>query len=182
MNREHPFELVVPVNATDHVRGAEHARITIVEYGDFECPTCKQASQTVRLLLNEFRNRIRFVYRHFPLEEVHPHALQAAEAAEAAGAQGKFWEMHDLLFENQLHLDAKHLRACAERLELDMARFTTEMDDEIYRQRVREHQASGIESGVRATPGMFLNGRICDVSAGVHMLHDAVAAAARTHR
>ena len=181
MNRQHPFELAVPVDATDHVRGAEHARITVVEYGDFECPTCKQASQALKLILDEFRSRIRFVYRHFPLEEVHPNALQAAEAAEAAGAQGKFWEMHDLLFENQLHLKANHLRSYAERLELDMAPFTTEMDDEIYRQRVREHQASGIGSGVRATPGCFINGRIHDVSSGVHTLYDAVAAMVRTH-
>ena len=176
MNRQHHFELAVPINAVDHVTGSSHASIAVVEYGDFECPTCKQAAAAVKMMLNHFKNRIRFVYRHFPLEEVHPHALQAAEAAESAGAQGKFWEMHDLLFENQLRLKPNHLRSYAERLDLDIARFTADMDDEIYRQRVREHMAGGHESGVRATPGFFIKGKIHDVSYGVHTLYDAVAA------
>src|SRR6516165_7176279 len=123
-----PFELAVPVGAVDHVIGAPHAVATVVEYGDFECPNCKQAAPAVKLLLERFAGRVRFVFRHFPLEEVHPHALAAAEAAEAAGGQGKFWEMHDLLFENQSHLKAQHLRAYAERLGLDRARYTAEMD------------------------------------------------------
>jgi protein-disulfide isomerase len=172
----HPaFELAAPVTATDHAIGPAQARITVVEYGDYECPNCKQAVPVVKLMLAEFGHGVRFVYRHFPLEEVHPHALNAAEAAEAAGAQGKFWPMHDLLFEHQHALKASHLREYAERLELDMTRFNAEMKDTVYLQRVREHQQSGVASGVRATPAFFLDGRIQDVSFGVKALFDAVA-------
>src|SRR5213596_4350697 len=103
MNEHRKFELAVPVGAANHALGASHAPVTVVEYGDFECPNCKQAAPAVKLLINHFTTRIRFVYRHFPLEEVHPHALHAAEAAESSGAQGKFWPMHDLLFANQPH-------------------------------------------------------------------------------
>lgn len=174
MSAHHPFELTLPVSAVDHVLGADHAPITVVEYGDFECPNCKQAAPALKLLLDRFEERVRLVYRHFPLEEVHPHALHAAEAAEAAGAQGKFWEMHDLLFENQLHLKQQQLRGYAERLGLDMARYTAEIDDEIYLQRIREHQRSGHDSGVRGTPTIFLNGRIFDTSFGMQSLFDAV--------
>ena len=173
----HAFELVPPIEATDHVIGPAHARVVLVEYGDFECPNCKQAAPVVKLLLAEFRDRVRFGYRHFPLEEVHPHALMAAQAAEAAGAQGKFWPMHDLLFEHQHALKAHHLREYAERLELDMTRYTAEMSDTVYLQRVREHEKSGKESGVRSTPTFFLDGRIHDVSFGVKALFDAVAKA-----
>jgi protein-disulfide isomerase len=171
------FELAAPVTATDHAIGPAQARITVVEYGDYECPNCKQAAPVVKLMLAEFGHGVRFVYRHFPLEEVHPHALNAAEAAEAAGAQGKFWPMHDLLFERQHALKANHLREYAERLELDMTRFNAEMKDTVYLQRVREHQQSGAASGVRATPAFFLDGRIQDVSFGVKTLFDAVAKA-----
>ena len=156
--------------------GPSHAPVTVVEYGDFECPNCKQAAGAVKLLLARFEQRIRFVFRHFPLEEIHPHALRAAEVAECAGAQGKFWQMHDLLFENQLHLRPPQLRDYALALDLDMARFTAELDDEVYLQRVREHQQSGNASGVRATPGFFVNGRIQDVSYGLRALFEAVEA------
>ena len=141
MNRQHPFELSIPVTAVDHCLGPDHVPVTLVEYGDFECPNCKQAAPAVKILLERFKGQVRLVFRHFPLEEVHPHALNAAEAAEAAGAQGKFWEMHDLLFDNQRHLKQQQLRGYAERLQLDMARYTAEMDDEIYRQRIRELMA-----------------------------------------
>jgi protein-disulfide isomerase len=173
MTRPHGFTLTVPVDAADHTLGPIHAPVTVVEYGDFECPNCKQAAPAVKLLLERFAGRVRFVFRHFPLEGVHPHALLAAEAAECAGGQGKFWQMHDLLFEHQEHLKLKHLHGYAERLELDMARFTAEMDDHVYLQRVREHIASGDESGVRATPGFFVNDAIQDVSYGLRNLFDA---------
>src|SRR5882672_5867409 len=139
MNRPHPFELALPVTATDHTLGPDHAPVTVVEYGDFECPHCKQATGTVKLMLARFDQRVRFAYRHFPLEDVHPHALLAAEAAECAGAQGKFWEMHELLFAHQDHLKLNHLKGYAEQLGLDMALYTSEMDDHVYLQRVREH-------------------------------------------
>ncbi len=169
-----PFELAVPVGAFDHVIGAAHAEATVVEYGDFECPNCKQAQPAVKMLLERYAGRVRFVFRHFPLEEVHPHALAAAQTAESAGGQGKFWEMHDLLFASQEHLTAADLRRLAERVGLDMARYSAEMDDQIYLQRVREQLQSGLDSGVRATPTFFVNGRIEDVSFGLRALFDVV--------
>jgi protein-disulfide isomerase len=179
MSRPAKIDLVVPLNATDHTLGTPHAPVTVIEYGDFECPICKQAAPAVKLLLERYAGRILFAFRHYPLEGVHPHALKAAEAAEAAGAQGKFWQMHDLLFENQQHLKQKQFHTYAERVQLDMARFIAEMDDEIYLQRIREHIDGGRRSGVRATPGFFINGVIQDVSFGMHALHDGVEAALR---
>jgi protein-disulfide isomerase len=169
-----PFELAVPVEAVDHVTGAPHGRITVVEYGDFECPNCRQAQPAVKLLLERFTGQVRFAYRHFPLEDVHAHAMAAAQAAECAGGQGRFWEMHDLLFENQTHLGAQDLHGYAARLGLDLPRYTAEMDDQIHLQRVREHLQSGLDSGVRATPTFFIDGRIQDVSFGLRALFDAV--------
>ena len=177
MATHHPPDLSQPITATDHVLGSPHAPITVVEYGDFECPTCKQAAPSVKLLLERFDGKVLFAYRHFPLESIHPHALRAAEAAECAGGQGRFWAMHDLLFANQPHLDLKHLTAYAERLDLDRARFTAEMDDEVYLQRIREHIDSGLSSHLRATPGFFVNGSIVDVSFGLESLFQAVEAA-----
>ena len=177
MNRSDPFELTVPITATDHVLGAAQASVTVVEYGDFECPNCKQAAPAVRLLLDRFSGRVRLVFRHFPLEEVHHHALHAALAAEAAGAQQRFWQMHDLLFENQQHLRLPQLRKYAEQLELDLERYEADMKDEIYLQRVREQVDGGKRSGARATPTFFINGRLQDVSFGLQSLADAVAAA-----
>ena len=174
--------LTPPVQSFDHSRGPDHAAVTVVEFGDFECPNCKQAAPAVKLLLERFDERVRFVFRNFPLTEVHPHAMLAAQAAEAASAQGKFWEMHDLLFENQTHLKAQHLHSYAERLGLDMARYTAEMDDEIYLQRVREHMESARKSGVRGTPTFFVNGRLHDVSFGLRALFDAVEEALKQHR
>jgi len=174
VNQPAHFQLAVPIAPVDHVLGAEHAPVTVVEYGDFECPNCKQAVSAVRLLLQRFTERVRFVYRHFPLEEVHPNALRAAEAAECAGGQGQFWPMHDALFEHQAHLKLTNLHGYAAGLRLDMARYTAEMDDEVYLQRVREHQRGGRASGVRATPTFFVNGVIQDVSFGIQQLFNAV--------
>jgi protein-disulfide isomerase len=170
----HEFELVEPVSAVDHALGPAHAPVTVVEYGDFECPHCKQAAGAVKLLLRQFDQSVRFVFRHFPQEEIHPHALLAAEAAECAGGQGKFWPMHDWLFENQLHLSLPRILEYAGSLGLDMARFRAEMDDEVYRQRAREHHRDGAASGVRATPTFFVNGRLEDVSYGMQGLFDVV--------
>lgn len=179
MNQGQLFELAVTVGAVDHVLGPADARVTVVEYGDFECPICKQAEPVVRLALKRFAGSLRFVYRHFPLEDVHPHALLAAEAAEAAGGQGRFWPMHDLLFDNQRHLRPKDLRGYAERLELDLLRYDAEMEDEVYRQRVREHIDAGLKSGVRATPTFFIDGRMHDVSYGMERLMEGIEAAVR---
>src|SRR6266850_3094222 len=179
MNELRKFELAIPVSAVDHALGASHAPVTVVEYGDFECPNCKQAAPAVKLLLERFAGRVRLVYRHFPLEEVHPHALQAALAAEAAAGQGKFWPMHDLLFDNQRHLKLPQLRGYAQRLELDMLRYDAEMEGELYLQRVREDIEGGSESGVRATPTFFMNGVIQDVSYGLEALFKKAEAALR---
>jgi protein-disulfide isomerase len=173
------IDLALPVSAVDHSIGSEHSPITVVEYGDFECPTCKQAAPAVKLVLERFGNRIRFVFRHFPIESAHPHAMHAAQAAEAAGGQKKFWQMHDLLFVNQRQLEMTHLRGYAERLDLDMPRFIAEMDDEIYLQRVREHMQGGAQSHVRGTPTFYINGVIQDVSFGMHSLMEGVEAAVR---
>jgi protein-disulfide isomerase len=171
------FDLAVPLNPIDHVLGQPGAPVAVVEYGDFECPNCKQAAPAVKLLLTRFAGRIQVGFRHYPLEEVHPHALPAALAAEAAGAQGKFWPMHDLLFENQAKLKPHHLRAYAERLELDMARFDAEMQQELYLQRIREEVKDGRRSGVRGTPTFFVNRRLRDVSFGMQELFRAIEAA-----
>jgi protein-disulfide isomerase len=180
MRQHQKFELSVPVSEIDHTLGPAHAPVTLVEYGDFECPICKQAAPAVKLMLKHFSGKLRVVFRHFPQEEVHPHALQAALAAEAAGGQGKFWLMHDLLFENQSHLKPQHLRSYAEQLELDMVRFDADMEDELYLQRIREHIDGGMLSGVRATPTFFINGRIHDASFGMQSLMDGIDAALRT--
>lgn len=174
MNRaSEPFTLAVPVDQTDHVLGPE-VGVVVVEYGDFECPSCAQAYPAVKQLLKHFEHRIRFAFRHFPLTEVHPHAQLAAEAAEAAGAQHKFWPMYDALFQHRLHLKAKDLRGYAESLELDLERFDFELSDQVYRQRVNEHVESGRRSGVRATPTFFVDGAVIDVSFGLDHLFEAV--------
>lgn len=175
----HPITLAVPPEPIDHAQGSEHAPVTLIEYADFECPSCKVAVQTPKLLLERFPSRIRFIFRHFPVQDAHPHALSAAEVSEAAAAQGKFWEMHDLLFQNQAHLKDRDLQRYAAELGLDMARYTAEMDDHIYLQKVREQADGGRRSHIRATPTFFLNGVVQDISYGMQALHDAVAAAVR---
>jgi protein-disulfide isomerase len=155
---------------TEHVIGAADARLTILEYGDFECPHCRNARPTVDLLRKRFHGLVRFAFRHYPLEEVHPQALLAAQAAEAAGAQGRFWLMHDLLFADQAHLGFDHLRRRAEHLELDIPRFVHELTDKIHLQRVREHIEFGKRHAVRGAPTFFVNDRICDVSFGLGAL------------
>jgi len=172
-----PFTLTVPVNHSDHFLGPASARVTIVEYGDFECPSCGQAYPAVNMLLKHFAGRVRYVFRQFPLREVHPHAALAAEAAEAAGAQQKFWPMHNLLFEHQPHLKATHLRQYAGQAGLDLERYDYEMADHRYLQRVQEHIDSGTGSGVRGTPTFFVNGVVKDTSFGFHALQTAVDAA-----
>src|SRR5947207_11422655 len=180
MARHGAFELAVPVSAVEHLTGSAHAPVTVVENGEFECPYVNQSQSAVKLLLERFDGLVRAAFRNFPLEDVHPHALAAAEAAECAGGQGKFWPMHDLLFADQTHLKPKDLHGYAQRLGLDMARFTAEMDDHVYLQRVREHLQSGVDSGVRSTPTFFVNGRIEDVSFGLRALFDAVEAGLQT--
>ena len=158
MTQRTDFHLTLPVTNIDHTLGPDHAPVTLVEYGDFECPNCKQAKPAVELLLERFKERVRFVYRHFPLTTVHSHAEQAAEAAEAAGAQGRFWAMHDVLFENQQRLDALYLHAYAEALGLNVGQFDRELVEHVHADRVREDFMSGVRSGVNGTPTFYING------------------------
>lgn len=169
-----PNRLLTPDEATDHIHGLASAQVTLIEYGDFECPACFQASTALKVMLPHFEDRLRLVFRHFPLREVHPHAELAAEAAEAAGAQGQFWPMHDLLFANQQHLKDKHLQHYAARLGLDMARYENEMKDHVYLQRVQEHLRGGRHLAVRSTPAFYVNGVFADVSFGLQHLHEAI--------
>jgi protein-disulfide isomerase len=156
------------------MRGASNAALTIVEYGDFECPRCKVVAPVLSQIVERSRGLVRLVYRHFPLEDIHPQAMLAAEASECAAAQQQFWAMHDLLFENQMHLESEHLRAYAQRLKLDLTRYQSDIDDHLHLPRIRAHVADGVRSQVRSSPGLFLNGRIVDVSFGFHTLIDAV--------
>lgn len=168
-------DLQVAPDRNDHVRGAADARVTIIEYGDFECPVCRAAEPGIRMLLDQHPREVRLIYRHNPLESAHPHALMAAEAAEAAGAQGQFWPMHDLLMHDAAPLHQAALREYAGKLGLDLADFSASLADEIYRQRVREHMNGAALSHVRSSPGIFVNGRLCDVSGGLHALGEAIA-------
>ncbi len=171
----------IAIEPTDHIRGPEHARTTVLEYGDFECPTCRIAVEPVHLVMQRYPQQVRFIFRHFPLEQAHPHALLAAEAAESAGAQGRFWEMHDLLFAHQTHLASPDLQRYAEQLGLDRARFVDDLHEHLYLQRVREHLESGRRLHLRATPTFFVDGQLQDVSYGMQALHDAVVASVSRH-
>jgi protein-disulfide isomerase len=150
--------LAVPVSERDHVKGPETAPVTMVEYGDFECPYCGAAHLVIKEIQRRLGEQLRFAYRHFPLVNVHPHAENAAEASEAAAAQGRFWEMHDTLFEHQTELDDQHLIAYARALGLDTERFTRELAAHIYAPRVHEDFLIGVISGVNGTPTFFING------------------------
>ncbi len=166
-----------PDPATDHILGPAAAPVTIIEYGDFECPSCRQAHPAVKIMLAHFGDKVRFVFRHFPLREVHPHAELAAEAAEAAGAQHQFWPYYDLLFAHQQHITPDDLTTYAKQLGLDLPRFGYEMKDNVYLQRVQEQLAGAERLGVRATPAFYVNGVFTDVSFGLQRLHQAIDAA-----
>ena len=143
----------------DHIRGPNDAPVTLVEYGDYQCPYCGKAEPVVRELLDNFGDDLRYVWRHLPLNDVHPDAQNAAEAAEAAAAQGAFWEMHDKLIHHQDRLGAPDPEGYAAELGLDVERFRDEMRRRVYASRVAEDVASADESGVAGTPGFFINGR-----------------------
>lgn len=154
--------LTPPVSDLDHRSGPEGAPVTLVEYGDFECPHCGRAHPIVSAIQRQMGSRLRFVYRHFPLAQAHPHAQQAAEAAEAAAAQGKFWEMHHSLFEHQEALEREDLVARAEGFGLDVERLAAELADGVHTPRVRRDFSSGVRSGVNGTPTFFINGQRFD--------------------
>jgi protein-disulfide isomerase len=143
--------------ARDHVRGAIEARVTLVEYGDFQCPYCGDAYPVVHQLLEHFGDRLRFVFRHMPLQDLHPRAQAAAEAAEAAAAQGRFWEMHDRLFTHQLELGDAQLRRHAAAIGLDVERIDRELREGVHAAHVDEDYRSGVLSGIPSTPRFFVN-------------------------
>jgi protein-disulfide isomerase len=152
-------ELTLPVSEDrDHIQGSADAPVTLLEYGDYECPFCGAAYPIVKEVQSRLGERLRFVFRNFPITTSHPHAALAAEAAEAADAQGKFWEMHDLLYESQQHLEAADLHRYAEQLGLDVDRFDNELAQHVHAERVREDFMSGVRSGVNGTPTFYLNG------------------------
>ena len=161
----------------DHIRGPDDAPVTLVEYGDFECPYCGQAESTIRELLASHGGDVRYVWRHLPLNDVHPSAQLAAEASEAAAAQGKFWEMYDILLAHQSALAPRDLSAYATQLGLDVDRFKDELHRREYAQRVSEDVASADESGVSGTPTFFINGRRHYGVYDIETLTDAVRAA-----
>lgn len=168
--------LTVPVGKHDHLLGPADASATLLEYGDYECPACGATHPLVKAILESLGDQICFAFRHFPLRNIHPHAERAAEAAEGAGAQGAFWEMHDLLFENQEALDYDDLAEYAASLGLDAARLIREIMANVYADRVREDFSSGLRSGVNGTPTFFINGVRYD---GPRGLEPMVAALAR---
>lgn len=150
--------LTPPVNAHDHVEGPPDAPVTLVEYGDFECSYCGMAYPIVKAAQQAMGANLRLVFRNFPLQEAHPHAERAAEAAEAAAAQGRFWEMHDTFYEHQRALGDADLVRYAAAVGLDVARFEREMTAGAYAEPVRTEFLSGVRSGVNGTPTFFING------------------------
>ena len=158
MKPESLERLTVPIGNRDHILGLANASATLLEYGDYECPYCGAAHSLVKAIMESVGDRTCFAFRHFPLSSMHPHAERAAEAAEAAGAQDGFWEMHDLLFENQHALDYDDLAEYAAMAGLDPSRLMREVMANVYAERVREDFRSGVRSGVNGTPTFFING------------------------
>jgi protein-disulfide isomerase len=151
-------QLLLPIQPDDHVQGPAEARLTLVEYGDYQCPPCGELFITIRQIHEKLANDVRIVYRHYPLSGSHPLAQMAAEAAEAASAQNKFWEMHGLLFEHQSAMTEKSFDEYAEQLALDIDQFRKGLKDRTYESRVREDFKRGVANGVYGTPGLFVNG------------------------
>ena len=171
--------LTMPVTEDrDHFQGPADAAVTLVEYGDYECPFCGAAYPIIKEVQARTGEVLRFVFRNFPITTSHPHAEQAAEAAEAAAAQDNFWEMHDALYENQKRLRDEDLRAYAEELGLDVERFAGELGEHVHEERVHEDFLSGVRSGVNGTPTFYVNGVRHDDSYDVDTLLAAIERAA----
>jgi protein-disulfide isomerase len=166
------------VTADDHVRGFAEAPVTVIEYGDYECPYCRGAFRDVHLLLDEYPDTVRFVFRNFPIPQIHPHAEQAAEAAEAAAAQGKFWEMYGLLLQPAARLGLSSLRDYADQAGLDITRFRHDIARHAYAARIEHDVQEGIRNGVNATPKFYVNGERIDGKLPLEGLTAAVRTAA----
>jgi protein-disulfide isomerase len=154
--------LAPQVTNDDHVLGPAGAPVTVIEYGDYECPYCRGAARDVHRLLDLHPGMIRFVFRNFPIPQLHPHAEQAAEAAEAAAGQGKFWAMYELLLRPSSHLDVDSLLGYAERVGLDVGRFQSEVTGNVYAARIERDVLEGMRNGVNATPKFYVDGERID--------------------
>lgn len=151
--------LVLPVSQNrDHIRGLANAPVSLVEYGDYECPFCGAAHRIVQAIILRMGQNLQYVFRHFPLTTIHPHAEMAAEAAEAAGAKGKFWAMHDMLYEHQQALEPEDLLLYAQVIGLDPKRFEGDLVNHAGALKIRDDFISGVRSGVNGTPTFFING------------------------
>jgi protein-disulfide isomerase len=171
--------LTLPVSEDrDHIQGPAEAAVTLVEYGDYECPYCGAAYPIIKEVQERMGERLRFVFRNFPISTSHPHAEQAAEAAEAAATQGRFWQMHDVLYENQQRLGDEDLRSYAEQLGLEVEPFDQELAEHVHAPRVHEDFMSGVRSGVNGTPTFYINGSRHDDSYDVETLLAALERAA----
>jgi len=151
-------KLKVPVGPADNTLGDEHAPVTLVEYGDYQCPFCGRAHSVVKAVRKHFGKQLRFVYRHFPLTQIHPMAEPAAEAAEFAGANGRFWEMHDGLFENQENLGSPLFAGLAQTLRFSSEDLTGALESHEFLPKIKEDFMGGVRSGVNGTPTFFING------------------------
>jgi protein-disulfide isomerase len=151
-------KLALPAAGRDHIQGPVDAPISLVEYGDYECPYCGEVYPVIKAIQKRMGKNLCFAFRNFPLANMHPHAERAAEAAEAAAAQGKFWEMHDLLYQNQDALEPDDFARYAEALGLDVPRLISEVQSGLHTTRVREDFKTGVRAGVNGTPGLFING------------------------
>lgn len=163
-----------PIDERDHIQGGSTAEITLLEYGDYQCPYCGQAYPIVKRVQRRMGARLRFVFRNFPLTAVHPLALAAAETAEAAGGQDQFWEMHDLLYENQRRFSMRVFLELAIQLDLDRERFISDIDEGTYRQSIRDDFVGGVRSGVNGTPCFFIDGERHDGAWDEDALIDAI--------
>ncbi len=146
------------VSQNDHIEGNKDAKLELVEYGDYECPHCGHAHPILKQLVKRLGNQLKFVFRNFPLSEMHPHAVSAAVASEAASRQGKFWEMHDMIFEHQHHLEPEDLHLFAKNIGLDLQQFMKDIQDDAIIDRINDDIESGLRSGVNGTPSFYVNG------------------------
>lgn len=165
--------LAIPVRAEDHVEGPADAPVTLVEYGDYQCPHCGHAHPIIKRVQKHFGSKLCFVFRNFPLNQIHPNAEAAAETAEFAGSFGKFWEMHDGIFDKQSRLDDELLLGLAKRLELSQDKLRQALEDGTFTPRVEADFLGGVRSGVNGTPTFFINGERHD---GSFEFEDLVAA------
>lgn len=153
------FSLTIPVDDRDHVIGAPYASVTLVLYGDYESPDCRKIDQAMERLIRPLFREVRLVYRHFPLVKLHSYALRAAEAAEAAAAQGRFWEMHTLLYQNPAHLKEHDLHNYAKLIGLDLDKFDSEMANSVYVWDILKHRDLSVSNGISDVPTFFVNDR-----------------------